>query len=63
MELMVNILIINSFYSFFHSVGEIIMYNIFYEINPLCTSIVGQDESGLFVKAYFPSANICFSNN
>jgi len=39
------------------------MYNIFYEINPLCTSIVGQDESGLFVKAYFPSANICFSNN
>jgi len=26
--------------------GEIILYNIFYEINPFCTSIIGQDESG-----------------
>merc|ERR1712048_286903 len=26
--------------------GEIILYNLFYEVNPFCTSIVGQDETG-----------------
>lgn len=31
--------------------GDIVLYNIFYEINPLCTSIVGQDKTGKLFHA------------
>ena len=37
--------IFNNFsFSFFP--GEIILYNVYYEINPFCTSIIGQDDTG-----------------
>ena len=26
--------------------GEVVLYNIFYEVSSLCTSIVGQDQNG-----------------
>lgn len=26
--------------------GEVVLYNIFYEVSSLCTSIVGQDQHG-----------------
>ena len=32
-----------------HYSGEIVLYNIFYEIFTFCTSILAHDEKGLFV--------------
>lgn len=29
--------------------GEIVLYNIFYEVSSLCTSVVGQDANGYIV--------------
>ncbi len=30
----------------FDYLGEVVLYNIFYEVSSLCTSIVGQDQNG-----------------
>ncbi len=31
---------------FYCNLGEIVLYNIFYEVSSYCTSIVGQDQNG-----------------
>jgi penicillin V acylase-like amidase (Ntn superfamily) len=28
------------------SLGEVVLYNIFYEVSSFCTSVVGQDQNG-----------------
>jgi len=30
----------------FYYLGEIVLYNIFYEVSSYCTSVVGQDQNG-----------------
>ena len=44
-----------SVYSFFVFLGEVVLYNIFYEVFTVCTSIVAEDKTGEFLSSIFLS--------
>lgn len=42
-----------SVYSFLVFLGEVVLYNIFYEVFTVCTSIVAEDKTGALLSSIF----------